>query len=637
MPTFLDTLNLKNIQNVVNIQNVANNNISTDNIATSSKIGDFVLYEKKLKSDELPEDYNGTTSMFNEYNVFYLNDYAQTIDIDGHVYDPTYTSPMDVFSYNEAHNRPEGEGANNGGFSYYHMYKAPRASALIRDFAINAEPSGAAPYAWSDFLYCKYYGKIPNNQLITLRRYSSPVSDDLTITMTDESGGIRNVAHPPIAQAVTWLGKETNNKLSEILKFSFGLKWKEIEAKVQDIMGNEVGFGAGLEGIFGAKKLSSLGKVANLFEDDKSIMSGYAEKMQNWRKKAWSDEGPYWNQIYGPVNVVNKTNIRDRGMKFTNDITLNFHYSLSSINGVNPKTALIDIITNFLTLTYNNAKFWGGSIRYFPNFSSSILFKGDINAFYNGEPKKYIDSIYEALASTIKEGSNFLVEAFHLNGSFSDVLSNLKSGSYKTAKVVLKSFLDTMYAKYTKHSRPEFLSIRNLLSGEPVGEWHLTIGNPYNPIAVIGNLLVDNVDMSFDETLGADDFPTGVTFTVKLKHARPRDKGDIESIFNNGKGRITYSPLSQLSSERNTMGENWKRDMNTQDISHAMSGSVHGQSLLSSDAQKMLRSDDSLERNSIKLDENGTNFIKQRIEYEWGYKFNNSLLNSMLNNKKINS
>lgn len=32
-----------------------------------------------------------------------------------------------------------------------------------------------APYYWKDFIYCKYYGTIPNNRLITLRRFTSPV------------------------------------------------------------------------------------------------------------------------------------------------------------------------------------------------------------------------------------------------------------------------------------------------------------------------------------------------------------------------------------------------------------------------------------------------------------------------------
>jgi len=78
------------------------------------------------------------------------------------------------------------------------------------------------------------------------------------------------------------------------------------------------------------------------------------------------------------------------------------------------------------------------------------------------------------------------------------------------------------------------------LTGEPVGEWHLVIGNPMNPIAMIGNLICTDIDFEFNDELGADDFPTELTINVKLKHGRPRDKGDIESMFNYGNGRMYY-------------------------------------------------------------------------------------------------
>ena len=36
-----------------------------------------------------------------------------------------------------------------------------------------------APYYWKDFIYCKYYGTIPNNRLITLRRFPYPCTDNI--------------------------------------------------------------------------------------------------------------------------------------------------------------------------------------------------------------------------------------------------------------------------------------------------------------------------------------------------------------------------------------------------------------------------------------------------------------------------
>jgi hypothetical protein len=86
--------------------------------------------------------------------------------------------------------------------------------------------------------------------------------------------------------------------------------------------------------------------------------------------------------------------------------------------------------------------------------------------------------------------------------------------------------------------------MRALLTGEPVGDWHLTIGNPLNPIAMIGNLICTNLEVEIDEEagFGIDDFPLGWTMTVTLDHGMKRDRDAIESMFNFGNGRIYELP-----------------------------------------------------------------------------------------------
>jgi len=92
---------------------------------------------------------------------------------------------------------------------------------------------------------------------------------------------------------------------------------------------------------------------------------------------------------------------------------------------------------------------------------------------------------------------------------------------------------------------PAAVALPALVSGDPHGCWHVTIGNPLNPIAMIGNLHLDSSDLSFGPTLGRDDFPTTMKLEVTLKHAKPRDKTDFESIFNAGKGRLYASGYNQ--------------------------------------------------------------------------------------------
>ena len=77
------------------------------------------------------------------------------------------------------------------------------------------------------------------------------------------------------------------------------------------------------------------------------------------------------------------------------------------------------------------------------------------------------------------------------------------------------------------------------------GFWHVTIGNPRNPIAVIGNLIIDKTEMSFGDTpLGLDDFPTELKVSVTLKHCKPRDMVGIGHMFTKGETGLAL-PIGQ--------------------------------------------------------------------------------------------
>ena len=116
-----------------------------------------------------------------------------------------------------------------------------------------------------------------------------------------------------------------------------------------------------------------------------------------------------------------------------------------------------------------------------------------------------------------------------------------------------KSNLKNTYIK-GKNSVPYLSGMKALLTGEPVGEWHLTVGNPLNPIAMIGNLICDNVEITFSDELGPDDFPIGFDAVVSLKHGMERDRDAIEAMFNRGAGRIYDLPDSMnLSSGSQTV------------------------------------------------------------------------------------
>jgi hypothetical protein len=101
---------------------------------------------------------------------------------------------------------------------------------------------------------------------------------------------------------------------------------------------------------------------------------------------------------------------------------------------------------------------------------------------------------------------------------------------------------------------PDLISIKAALSDRPVGEWHLVVGNPMNPIFVMGDLICTNTAMEWDQEIGPDDFPTGVTFTVTLKQGKPRDKTAIERMLNAGETKLTAGMLKSSTLE-DTFGE----------------------------------------------------------------------------------
>jgi hypothetical protein len=81
-----------------------------------------------------------------------------------------------------------------------------------------------------------------------------------------------------------------------------------------------------------------------------------------------------------------------------------------------------------------------------------------------------------------------------------------------------------------------------LLTGEPTGNWHLTLGNPLNPMMVVGNLICKKMDVQWGDELGPDDFPLELKVTYTLEHAMARDKAGIQSMFNRGAGKIYKLP-----------------------------------------------------------------------------------------------
>lgn len=525
----------------------------------------------------------------------------------------------------------------------------------------NADAWGRTPYSFQDFVFCKYFGLIPNNRLITLRRYPAPTYDNLQFpnmfgphesdegtsnNVVEAQGNVANKTFAPYATVVTWFGGDTGNQLSTLMNFTTGINWTDLKADIHTVNG-ETGESkqAVIDKLLGNGDHKGLYSGAELdwvnsLMEGGSMLSGRITSFgkfllgvkgtilpidqQSFEKLASANLDPYdaqfQNRIKGPVNRIDKVKKREAGIQFEQALTIKCSYRAKSIGGINPKAAILDVLGNCLEMVSPHAVFWGGGYRFMVNpsiypfhdggwrdsFMERVYdgkFLGDdgaINVILSGIKKVgtnengefSLDAIKASLGSiggdtmamigaaissvsNIFGGSDLLSSIGDAANGLGSVMSGENAADLKaTGATSLGNLFNNLQNLW--HSRmaaetmqPKIQSMGNLLVGEPVGEWHLTVGNPLNPIMVIGNLVCSKMVVDWDDELGPDDFPMGFDVTYTLEHGMPRDNDAIQSMFNRGMGKYYVLPDRIVtSSERITHVDKYTADGGTGDTGH---------------------------------------------------------------------
>lgn len=444
-------------------------------------------------------------SLFNRYSLFFFNSKVGSDPSEHEEYlDGINFSSLGDAGARKVHNRRKVD------VDALRVERDPTAANIVR--WSSSGNVNAIDYAWEDFLWCKNYGMIPNNYMVTLRRFAMPAMDDLFDKKRNPS--------PDIARMITWVDGEANTWEAVGLKWSHNLVWQELESEIQQVSssggyGNEGGAIGGMAGniIKAASWMSQPGS-------DKAAL-GSPEGFNGHIDK---------NKPIPEVDVIKKMITRNRGLEFEQQFTLKFEYELRSIDGVNPKVAMIDLLSNVIHCTMNKGKFWGGEVRYSGGNPRAIKPIGDPSKLAKGDYGGYIESLVTGIVGRLDNltgGAGLSLEglgnaAKNLGGS---MLANIVGGG-----------LDKM-------GRPGVQGINSLLTGEDTGEWHVMVGNPANPIISVGNLVLDKTEVQFGGALGIDDFPTKLTVTCTLKPARPRDRTDIIAMFHkSGRTYLTTLP-----------------------------------------------------------------------------------------------
>lgn len=466
---------------------------------------------------ELPKDKEGfgfagtgTRSLFNRYSIFFLND--------GPVNAEEGTPSGSRMNYFDEPGLWKGESYN------------PQTGIenLSTGYIIQKCSDGnhnGMDYEWSDFLYAKHHERISNNYMVTLRRFGNPVNDNLFSKL--------QCATPDIARAVGYIDGE-NNKLEELMKFSVGFNWADKESQVQELQAT----GWGTENnLTGGKWNKWTGRAIAAFNNEGDALRKNDSQIESF--DPFSNKN---NLVFGPLDVIKNMMVREKGLNFSQDITLTFEYDMRSFDAVDTKVAFLDLISHLLILTYNRGEFWGGDYRYTGSLQRRSLVGDDaLNQLAAGNFEGFLNSAFSTISGKFNNLTNGL--GFSLEG-----LANFgKNALGNFGNMLIAGGLNSI-------GRPEMQSLEALLTGEPTGQWHLTIGNPFNPTMMIGNLILESTDFEFMGPMSYNDFPSKLKVTCTLKHGRPRDRSDVMSMLAPQVGRMYYTepPNSTLYAMNNS-------------------------------------------------------------------------------------
>ena len=366
------------------------------------------------------------------------------------------------------------------------------------------------------FLWAKKFKQVPNNYLVTLRRFPQPCSDDLFSSLKNKL--------PDVGRLLTWVDGEDVKWDNVGLKWNHSMNWKDLEADIQVMQASQ---GAGNEtGAIG-------GGIGKALQSMASISDTGASNAARSSNPNTSGINPYGNKnvIFGPIDVIRNQKIRDKGLKFEQKFDLKFEYELRSIDGINPKIAFIDLLSNILVVTANKGSFWGGERRFYGGNPRQVKPFGDTKKLGDGDYKGYMDSLMSGLTAKVDQlsgGKGFSIPE--------GVGNMLKSLGGNLMSQLTGGALDKM-------GRQGGQAMDSLLTGEDTGEWHVMVGNPANPIISVGNLALTKTEVSLSGALGPDDFPTKIMVTCSLEPARPRDRLDMMAMFSrNARTYLTKAP-----------------------------------------------------------------------------------------------
>jgi hypothetical protein len=185
---------------------------------------------------------------------------------------------------------------------------------------------------------------------------------------------------------------------------------------------------------------------------------------------------------------------------------------------------------NIMAVTYRRGSFWGGESKIIGPQGNNSVYKtaykiadngfkelgGVWNNFVDGnfslgDLTGWLGNVSDLAGGLIQKASDAVqgvMKGKNATEKESKAAQDVKDGAKKSIKYAQTKakqygWADALKGMFKNQlGRPAMYAFNSLLTGEAIGPWHLTIGNPRNPIMSMGNMILMGSDVQQSGPLG---------------------------------------------------------------------------------------------------------------------------------------
>lgn len=375
-----------------------------------------------------------------------------------------------------------------------------------------------------DFVSLKNFNSAPANRMIILRRFSGAAPHNLFNSKSSVK---------PIATLVGYYDFENLP-----VKISFNEKWKQFDsnllAVVQDVIGIKFDSIPGIGDLFSKASSSPFGQ---------DLLYTVAEKLN------FVSGG---QMPYGDPNLIHDAAIRDvsgeglsTGLESSIEVDFETSYVMNEQLGTDGRANMLSLISEVHKMGTSNGRFAAGNAAAVGQF-----FRG----LENGDISLLVEAFSSAISSVIQVCKKLITADPKQETNANGEKKELKEGeildaAQAKADAMLRFFTngvnELVQARFARY-RWKIKGAVGALTGGHTAPWHISIGNPKHPWFVCGNMVLETCEIIPGGELGYNDMFTEFTVKIKLRSGRTMHRGELESLFNSGSGRIYDKPEKVL-------------------------------------------------------------------------------------------